>query len=239
MIDALILKNLIDNLPCSSAYKDVNSVFTHANAEYAKIVELKHPLDVVGRTAYDMPARSSECAALVHEQDNKVIKSGKPLSLLGIHPDAQGKFKAYKFLKTPLRNGSGEVDGIFVTGEDLTSETTFKLGSFLQKIPIATNGKLLLDNGTYLIGTDHIGIDISKREHEVLFYSLRVKRTKVIANLLDITPRTVFKHMTAIREKFEVGTTSELRDKATEMGLIHVLPQGIFDPKLVTSLSAE
>ena len=122
MIDALILKNLIDNLPCSSAYKDVNSVFTHANAEYAKIVELKHPLDVVGRTAYDMPARSSECAALVHEQDKKVIKSGKPLSLLGIHPDAQGKFKAYKFLKTPLRNGSGEVDGIFVVGDEVEGE---------------------------------------------------------------------------------------------------------------------
>ncbi|WP_158900013.1 PAS domain-containing protein [Burkholderia sp. L27(2015)] len=239
MIDALILKNLIDNLPCSSAYKDVNSIFTYANAEYAKIVELKHPFDVIGRTAYDMPARSSECAALVHEQDNKVIKSRKPLSLLGIHPDAQGKFKAYKFRKTPLQNQRGDIDGILVTGEDVTSEATFKLGSFLQKIPIATNGKLLLDNGTYLIGTDHIGVDISKREHEVLFYSLRVKRTKIIANLLDITPRTVFKHMTALREKFEVSTTAELRDKATEMGLIHVLPQGIFDPKLVASLNVE
>jgi DNA-binding CsgD family transcriptional regulator len=239
MIDTLILKNLIDNLPCSSAYKDVNSVFTYANAEYAKIVELGHPLDVVGRTAYDMPSRSAECAALVHEQDNKVVKSGKPLSLLGIHPDARGQFKAYKFLKTPLRNESGDVDGIFITGEDVTSEATFKLANFLQKIPIATNGKLLLDNGTYLIGTDHVEIDISKREHEVLFYSLRVKRTKIIANLLDITPRTVFKHMTALREKFEVGTTAELRDKATEMGLIHVLPQGIFEPKLAASLNAE
>jgi PAS domain-containing protein len=170
MIDTLILRNLIDNLPCSSAYKDVNSVFTYANTEYAKIVELKHHLDVIGRTAYDMPARSAECAALVHEQDNKVITSRKPLSLLGIHPDAQGRFKAYKFLKTPLRNDRGDIDGIFITGEDVTSEATFKLGNFLQKIPIATNGKLLLDNGTYLIGTDHIEIDISKREHEVLFY---------------------------------------------------------------------
>jgi len=239
MIDTLILKSLIDNLPCSSGYKDVNSVFNYANTEYAKIVGLKHHLDVVGRTAYDMPARSAECAALSHAQDDKVIKTGKPLSLLGIHPDANGNFRAYKFLKTPLRNETGEVDRIFVTGEDVISETTFKLSNFLQKIPIATNGKLLLDSGSYLIGTDHIGINISKREHEVLFYSLRVKRTKIIANLLGITPRTVFKHMTALREKFEVCTTAELRDKATEMGLVHVLPQRVFDQKLSASSNAQ
>jgi len=88
----------------------------------------------------------------------------------------------------------------------------FELSVFLREMPIAANGKLLLDSGSYLIGLDHVGIKISKREHEVLFLYLRRKRAKLIANLLDITPRTIYKHMDSLRQKFDAHTSPKLRD---------------------------
>jgi len=49
--------------------------------------------------------------------------------------------------------------------------------------------------------------------------------------LLSITPRTVYKHMESLRRKFNVRTSSELRDAASEMGLVDVLPPSIFNEK--------
>jgi len=86
LITEATLKILIDKFPCSAGYKNLNSVFNYANVAYAEIVGLKHHSGVAGRTTYDMPARTAEYAALLHAQDNKVINSKKPLSVLGIHP---------------------------------------------------------------------------------------------------------------------------------------------------------
>jgi DNA-binding CsgD family transcriptional regulator len=239
VIDETRLRHLIDQLPCSASSKRLDSVFSYSNTHYAHIVGLKNGLDVVGRTAYDMPARSSDCAALSHAQDQKVIQSARRLALLGIHPDAQGQFKAYRFMKTPMCERDGSVAGIFVTGEDITSKVLYDLSEFLMRMPIFTNGKLLLDSGAYLIGTDHAEIEITEREHEVLFYSLRKQRAKAIADLLGITPRTVYKHMHSLREKFGAHTSAELRDQACELGYTDILPPSIFDEKIVAALVAK
>ena len=228
MIDTTMLKNWVDGAPCSAGYKDTDSVFHYANADYAKIVGLKHAGDVMGRTAYDMPARTAECAELSHAQDKKVINSNKPLCLLGIHPDKQGNFKAYKFTKKPLCDEGQDVSGIFVVGEDITSRAMFEMGKFLQEMPIMTNGKLLLDSGSYLIGLEHADINISQREHEILFYFLRKRKAKIIASTLGITQRTIYKHMESLRSKFAVHTSSELRDKASEMGFVGIIPERLF-----------
>lgn len=238
MIDKLILRKQVDESPCCFAgYKDSDYIFHYANVEYAKMVGLKHPLDVAGRTAYDMPSRTAECAALFHAQDDKVIKFRKYLSVLGIHPDVDGNFRAFNHLKTPLFDEDNNVAGIFFASENITSKAMFELSVFLRKMPIATGGKLLLDSGCYLIGKDHVEVDVSDREHEILFYSLRRKKAKYIANLLGITPRTVYKYMESLRKKFNARTSSELRDIAREMGLVDVLPPSIFSEKVSVYLN--
>ncbi|WP_158903587.1 PAS domain-containing protein [Burkholderia sp. L27(2015)] len=238
MINEMALRKMVDESSCCFAgYKGTDYIFHHANAEYAKIVGLKHPCEVVGRTAYDMPSRTAECAALFHAQDDKVINTRKAINVLGIHPDADGGFRAYKHFKEPLRDEAKNIAGIFFSSNNITSRATYELSIFLQKMPIATGGKLLLDSGCYLIGRDHVEVNITQREHEVLFYSIRRKQAKFIASVLNITPRTVYKYTESLRRKFDVRTSSELKDKAREMGLLDVIPLGVFNESISISLN--
>jgi len=231
------LQRLIDRMPCYAAYKQPDSVFAYGNQAYARVVGLVHGEDVIGRTAYDMPARSAECAPLVHAQDAKVLGTGKSLDLLGLHPDACGTFKAYRYRKTPVLLDTGEVAGIFVTGYEVTSAEMFELARFLCKMPIRVGGKILLDNGTYLVGLAHAGVAITPREHEVLFCLLRGKRAQTIADMLGITPRTVYKYASMLRDKFAVRTSAELRDVASEKGYVDILPPRLFDPRICAELN--
>jgi len=232
-----ILNNFIDKSEFSSAYKDMNSVFVYGNLSYAKIVGLKHYLDIVGRTAYDMPARTSECADLFREQDTTVLKVGKSLNLIGFHPDIEGNFKSYEFLKIPLFDNQKKAVGIFLHGKNVTSRYTFDLHRFLRKIPIKKDGILLYDSTSYIIGFDHTSTNISKREHEVLFYLLRNYKAKTISNILNITPRTIYKHTFSLRDKFSVGTSSELKEKAMELGFTNTIPESIFDIKIINFIN--
>jgi len=231
------LPRLVNCMPCYAAYKRPDSVFVCGNLAYARVVGLARAEDVIGRTAYDMPARSAECAPLSHAQDVKVVAAAKTLDLLGLHPDASGAFKAYWYRKTPVLTSTGEVGGILTSGFDLTSAAMFELARFLFKIPIKTEGKLLLDNGSYLVGLSHAQLPITRREHEVLFFLLRRKRAQTIADMLGITPRTVYKYASVLRDKFAVRTSAELRDVASERGLVHILPPRLFDPRICADLN--
>jgi len=165
------------------------------------------------------------------------MNTGKAISVLGIHPDVDGRFRAYKHVKEPLRDEAENIEGVFFSSTNVTSRAMFELSNFLQKMPIATLGKLLLDSGCYLIGREHVEINVTQQEHEVLFYSIRRKQAEFIANALKITPGTVYKTMESLREKFNVRTSSELRDKAREMGLLDVLPLRVFNEGLSISLN--
>lgn len=231
------LQRLIHRMPCYAAYKRPDSVFSHGNLAYARVVGLTCAEDVIGRTAYDMPARSAECAPLSHAQDARVLAAAKTLDLLGIHPDKGGAFKAYHYRKTPVLAYEGGVAGIFATGHEVTSAAMYELARFLFKIPIQTEGKLLLDNGSYLIGLAHAQVPITPREHEVLFFLLRRKRAQTIADMLGITPRTVYKYASILRDKFAVRTSAELRDAASARGFVDILPPRLFDPRICTELN--
>lgn len=239
MMDTLVLRNVVDAFPYSAGFKNKDSVFTHVNASYAKVVGLKQAGDAVGRTAYDMPAKTAQCASLFHEQDNMVMRAGKHMSIFGIHPDEQGNFKAYKFVKIPLRNEQNEVDGVFFTGEEISNKTTYELNMFIKRIPIKINGKLLTDNASYLVGTEHARIKISERNHEVLFYLLHGKGAEFIARVLDMPLKAVEQRVAELKTEFNALSPAELIDKALEMGFFHVLPSSVFNTQIATALNQD
>lgn len=232
-----ILQNMINALPYPAGYKDKNSVFAYANSQYANIVGLKDAAEIVGRTAYDMPAKISECAFLFHEQDKKVIDTGKHMVLFGIHPDQEGKFKAYKFIKIPLRDGDKKTVGTFLSGEEITNQTTYALSSFIKKMPLEVNGKLFLENGCYLVGTEHASIDMDERNHEILFYMLHGKQHTFIADVLGILPKDVDGHINQLKQKFDASSLSELKDKALDAGFLQILPASIFVHSISNALN--
>lgn len=62
---------------------------------------------------------------------------------------------------------------------------------------------------------------LSNRERECLFYLLRCRTAKEIAQILNISFKTVEMHISHIKEKLNCQTKSKIFDLAVERGIIH------------------
>jgi DNA-binding CsgD family transcriptional regulator len=218
------LRALFDQMPGLWGCKDENSVFMYVNPVYARVVGLKHHLDMVGRTDFDIPCDAAACADLFQTQDKEVMASAKSLKILDIHPCAGGKWGAYILTKTPLVD-QGKVIGTIFHGMDITSARTLELGSLLGRVRLGAEHERQL---SYIVGDQKGQLDLSSRESEVLFYLIRGKRVKDIAVLLDLSPRTVEQHVATMRNKFSASSQYELIDQAINRGYLDYIPERLF-----------
>ncbi|MFN7096694.1 MAG: helix-turn-helix transcriptional regulator [Gammaproteobacteria bacterium] len=83
-----------------------------------------------------------------------------------------------------------------------------------------------------LLTTDNL-INLTRREAECLYYTLRGKTAKSIALILNISPKTVEFHIEQLKNKFEVMNKSQLMDKAIELGYGDVLPVSFITNKQI------
>ncbi len=224
------LKTAFDSLPGCSGCKDQNSVFQYVNADYGKLIGLHHHQDAIGRTDFDMPCETAACAALFREQDHTVMKSGKTVQILDVHPFANGQWRAYLFTKKPWRDDENHTIGTIFHGIDITSASIVALSSQLSK-------SIQYQQNSYLLSSAAKTIALSRREAEVLFLSLHDKTARFIANTLLISPRTVEHLIELLKSKFNALNKAELLDKASALGYAHQIPQSLFSQQLSVILA--
>ncbi len=117
--DGAMLRTLIDNLPDLIYVKDVDGRFLLANVAVARIMGANSPSELLGKNDFDFHAR--ELAALYHEDEQAVIRSGKPLLAREEEcRDPEGKRMHLETTKVPLRDASGKVTGLVGIGRDIT-----------------------------------------------------------------------------------------------------------------------
>jgi methyl-accepting chemotaxis protein len=117
--DGAMLRTLIDNLPDLIYVKDVDGRFLLANVAVARIMGAKTPGELLGKNDFDFHAR--ELATLYHEDEQAVIRSGKPLVAREEEcRDPTGNLMHLETTKVPLRDASGRVTGLVGIGRDIT-----------------------------------------------------------------------------------------------------------------------
>ena len=77
---------------------------------------------------------------------------------------------------------------------------------------------------------------LSTKESECLFYLLRGKPLKSIADNIGLSKRTVETYVDNIKAKFTCYTKHELLDIAFQHGLIHVVPKSIINSALTHNI---
>ena len=204
----------------------------YANAEYGKIIGVNHHLDCIGRTDFDMPCGTTQCADLFRAQDQDVIVTQKPLRVLDIHPFAGGVWKAYVFTKTPWYDKNKKAVGTIFHGMDITSATTLELGSLLGKISIDAQKSDLIAKNNYLISDQRAEIKLTPRESEVIFFIIRGKSAKQIAKIFGISHRTVEEQCEHLKKKFNASNKFELIDNAISLGYLNYIPDSLFHNQL-------
>ena len=79
----------------------------------------------------------------------------------------------------------------------------------------------------YIISQENKIGDLSKKEMVVLFYFLRGKSAREIANIICRSEKTINFHLETIKSKFNVNSKSSLIEKAIYNGFMNIIPNEI------------
>lgn len=115
-----MLQLVMDTIPQCIFWKDRNSVFLGCNQYFAKMLDIEHPENIVGKTDYDFLTNPQD-ADLYRECDARVIKTNTPEYHI-IEPlhKANGQKAWLETNKVPLHDLAGNVIGVLGTFEEIT-----------------------------------------------------------------------------------------------------------------------
>lgn len=121
--DGSMLRTLIDNLPDLIYVKDVDGRFLLANLAVARLMGAASPAELLGKNDFDFHPK--ELASHYHEDEQVVIRSGKPLLAREEEcRDPAGNLMHLQTTKVPLRDAAGKVTGLVGIGRDITQRVT-------------------------------------------------------------------------------------------------------------------
>ena len=79
-VTKVLLKNIANSLPQYIFWKDANSVYLGCNENFASLVQLKSPEEIIGKTDYDLQWQSTGHTAETFRQGDKETMLGKPIT---------------------------------------------------------------------------------------------------------------------------------------------------------------
>ncbi len=135
------LENIIALMPGNIFWKSKNGVFLGCNNNVARILKLKSPQDIVGKTNYDL--FDSRLADQATEADNVAMRENKEYILEEIGLDIEGGLTTYLTRKVPLRDEDNKVIGLLGVSLDISdrkkAEEELKVAK--EKAEIASQAK--------------------------------------------------------------------------------------------------
>ncbi len=136
-----MLKALIDNIPDTIYFKDLESKFTRVNKAQAKLLGLKHPDDAIGKSDFDF----FEHAQKAYEVEQEIIRTRTPV-INQIHKvEKQGKVRFLSDTKIPLIINDKCIGTVGIThditdvkqAEDVMLESQAKFKALFENAPLA------------------------------------------------------------------------------------------------------
>jgi len=116
-----LFDSLMNNIPESIFYKDLNSRFIRINRACAKKHEIENPEEAIGKTDFDF--FSKEHAKQAYEDEQKVIKTGKPIIDLEEKETFEDKPDRWASTsKLPRYDKDKNIIGIFGITRDITEK---------------------------------------------------------------------------------------------------------------------
>ncbi|WP_397333973.1 PAS domain S-box protein [Nostoc sp. FACHB-152] len=115
-----MLHLVMDTIPQGILWKDRNSVVLGCNRNFAKLVGVEKPEEIIGKTGHDFLHDKSE-ADFHRECDVRVIQTNKPEHYIITHlRQVNGRQGWIEIHKIPLHDAAGNVVAVLGTVEDIT-----------------------------------------------------------------------------------------------------------------------
>ncbi len=221
------LCHIIEQMPGFVAWKTVNSTYAFSNKLCATLAGYKDIGSYIGKSDYDWKCDAVEYADKIIEQDKFVLQTKKHWNSLNILKFS-GAVTYYKSHKSILYSPQKEVIGILFVGTILNDAKVLNLFKCITHSDMKKSSKKS-QYDIYNIINNENNLSLSKRQEECMFYLLRGNTSKIIANKLAISNRTVESHLEELKIKFNCMTKPELIEKAIELGYFYRVPASLLE----------
>lgn len=119
----VFLENLILSTPHYVYWKDVNSVYLGCNRNFANLLGLRSPKNIIGKTDFDLGWQAdSYTVEFLRQKDQEVINGKAIINLEQIWAPPQGSKITVHINKVPLIDEDGSILGILGVATDITEQ---------------------------------------------------------------------------------------------------------------------
>jgi|SRR5579862_557689 len=204
----------INQLLGNVGWKDKEFRHLGCNNNLANSLNLKFPEDIIGLKDSDLPTHTEQDIRF-HLENDKLALAGKTIKVVHSYQDL-----FYFITKKPLKDINERTIGVIYHCQELANPDFFFHLNRMDKKYLLRNK----DRSYFNIQSDHNPFQLSQRQKECVFYMLRGKTTKQIAEILNLSKRTVDFYIENIKNKIACHAKSELLIALIEAGYQHIIP---------------
>lgn len=219
-----------NQMPHAVWWKDRDLVYRLMNNQTAKTLGYKNShISYEGVLEHDIPCPASDLADEFCRQDQFVIRTGKPLSMICFCEYANNDWVVFLGHKYCFKNDQQENIGMGGTAVDITDCKVMRSALLLLSDDDQLIGRKLneLNQFTYMLKDRYDDFDLNLRESEILFLMIRGKSAKEIAKRINLSHRTIEKYIEIMKAKLRCASKSELVEKAIQSGAGSIIPKSI------------
>ncbi|KTD06365.1 transcriptional regulator LuxR [Legionella gratiana] len=216
---------LWSQIPGYAAMKNSQGIYLTCNINLAILMGLQSPSQIQGLSDFELPDYSEENYNF-HRKNDVLALRGQTVHC--IHRSSLPYDGSYYYLiKKPIMNKENAIIGILYHCMPLVQS------DFIKQL-IAYDAK---NNGThhkpheYYIDAVDNPFQLSHRELECLFFTLRAMTAKQIAEQLNLSKRTIEFYLENIKNKMRCVSKAELICLAISSGYLRYIPPSFLSKK--------
>jgi len=229
------MEHLFAQLPGVIFWQGVDSIFSGCNDIAFKLFGFKNAEQMIGKTYSDFRCKAQESSNIFVKQDKQVISAKSTLKFIITDIYSHGKIEAHLVTKKPIFF-QDSLAGVIVHGMLISAKTLMKMVTGLSNVDVQYKQNNI-SRRSYTLTTQYGDINISKRESECLFYLLRRRSVPEIANILQLSKRTIESYIDNIKFKMNCYSQDELREKSISLGFLNIIPFSLASEKLILDFS--
>lgn len=204
--------DILNQLSGNIGWKDSQLQHLGCNRNLADALQMKYSEDIVGLKDKDLPNQSEQDLQFHFDNDQHALL-GKSVNVIHIYQQS-----VFFITKKPLHDNNKDIIGVIYHCHKLQNS------AFYLQLKQSDEKYFPGNHSHYKTRTTHNPFHLSQRENECMFHLLRGKTSKQIADILNLSKRTIDFYIENIKNKAGCRTKSELLITAIESGYTNIIP---------------
>lgn len=203
--------------------KDINFKYIYASESFSNLFTKNANINVQGLTDHDLPGPLKHIADTYREYEIALILKKRKIITIDYFP-TQNNWMVFLTNRELIFDSESESFHILFNAINISNVKIFRSFSFFSKNVLNNISK---NPTSIVLNKEYSPLDVTFQQEKCLFYLIRGKSAKEIAEILNISPRTVERHISLMKERLNCYSKSDLIEKALDNGFFYYIPADV------------